>query len=81
MAEDKKIIKRLEVITGLLIDLIDLLAQKYEIIIPEKSRMARLKQLGLENQEIALLFNKSKSAVSKQIYETKRGKTRKNQKS
>ncbi|PJA02564.1 hypothetical protein COX73_00060 [bacterium (Candidatus Gribaldobacteria) CG_4_10_14_0_2_um_filter_36_18] len=82
MVEDKnkEIIKRLNVITGLLIDLVDLLSKKYEIEIPEKFRMARMKKLGLENEEIALLFGKSKKQVSKQVYETKRVKKPKSQK-
>jgi len=72
--ENKEIIKRLNVITGLLLDLINLLYEKYQCKIPEKYKMARLKQLGLENEEISLLFNISKKQVSKQVYETKRVK-------
>jgi len=77
----QSIIKRLNVIIGLLLDFNNLLSAKYEIEAPEKFEMARLKKLGLENQEIALLFNTSKSRVSKQIYETKRSGKKKRPKS
>lgn len=75
------IIRRLDVIIGLLLDFNNLLSAKYEIEAPEKFKMARLKKLGLENQEIALLFNTSKRRVSKQIYETKRSGKKKRPKS
>ncbi len=72
MAEDKNTIKRLNIIIALLSELIDLLSKKHGTKTSEKFKMARLKRLGLENQEIGLLFNKTTNQVSKQIYEIKR---------
>lgn len=70
--DNREIVKRLNVIIGLLLKLADLLNKQAGNKVVEKLRMAELKQFGLEPKEIGLFFGKSGIKVTKQIYETKR---------
>lgn len=69
--EDKQdnygdVVRRLDVIIGLLSDL---LAKGKKVA--EEDQMLRLRELGLKNPEIASLFGKDSDRVKKQIYNAK----------
>ena len=64
--QNTDLIHRLDVIIGLLIDLIN----KREIK-NEGEQIHRLKQLGLDIEGIATIMSKSKDKISKQVYKLK----------
>jgi hypothetical protein len=66
--------KKLDVVIGLLLDIQSLFQNQSSSQIPEKYKMARLKQLGLENSEIGKMFGKSGDEVAKQLYKAKGSK-------
>lgn len=67
MEGQEEVLRKLDVISVLLIELIDRVSDN-EDKIPEGKFMLKLEKLGLETSEIAKLFGKSTAQVSKQLY-------------
>lgn len=67
-------VRRLDVIIGLLLDLIKLQSDANKISSSDTQRIARVKQLGLGNDEIATIFGRKSSEIAKLAYEAKRKK-------
>jgi hypothetical protein len=69
-----KIIKRLDVIIGLLFDLKSAFLNLNKLSNTDGANVVRLKQLGLTNQEIALIFGRAVDKITKLAYAGKKSK-------
>ncbi len=79
--DNKETTKRLNIVIILLFELIDLLKKRLgNKELSETAKMGKLRQFGLNNKEIGILFGKGGKEVAKQIYELKRKKKKKNNK-
>lgn len=77
MEDTKQLIRRLDVIIGLLVGLEESVNKdNANGLLSLSTRMSRLKILGLENSEIGVIFGKSSREVTKFIYESKRSKVK-----
>jgi hypothetical protein len=70
----EKIDKKLNVLIGLFVHLIDI---KQNIQTPEKEKIKMLAEFKMDYEDIGSLFNKNAKQVAKQIYETKRKRSKK----